>query len=82
MVNQSSTQLAQTILDDRDGADYYQDPSILADYLAGTLRVTSETALDIANAIIDDRNGANYYADVEILGQYLDGYTMESSNTE
>ena len=82
MVNQSSTLVAQSILDDRDGADYYQDPGILADYLAGSLQVTSETALDIANAIIDDRSGADYYADVEILAQYLDGYSLASSDTD
>ena len=71
MTTSKAKAAAQHILDDRHGADYYQDTQLLADYLDGTLGITKEEAMRIAKAIQDDRSGANYYEDVSILAEFL-----------
>lgn len=62
---------AEHILEDRDGADYYQDGTVLTDYLANALGLATEEAKKIAQAIQEDRRGANFYQDVEILTDFL-----------
>ena len=73
MTNQQVKTAAIHILEDRKGADYYQDPSILAGYLQGTLGISESVAIRIARDIKIDRDGANYYADADILADFLEG---------
>lgn len=42
---------AEHILEDRRGADYYQDNTVLSDYLANALSFTAEEAKRVAQAI-------------------------------
>lgn len=62
---------AEHILEDRRSADYYQNSTVLSDYLAGTLGFAAEEARRVAQAIQEDRRGANFYQDVEILTDFL-----------
>jgi hypothetical protein len=64
---------AQNILDDRKGADYYQDTALLSEYLQNALGFQKDKADKLAQAIQDDRRGANYYQDVDILTGFLSG---------
>jgi len=64
--------VAQQILDDRRGADYYRDVTILSVFLEGSLGLAKEKAERIASAIQGDRQGADFYADVEILSHFLE----------
>jgi hypothetical protein len=72
MTNQQAQAAANHILDDRKGADYYQDPNELANYLKNSLGVTEVVATQTANDINDDRNGANFYQDETIFAQFLE----------
>jgi len=72
MTNQHAQAAANHILEDRRGADYYQDTKELANYLKGSLTITEDVAKQTANDINDDRNGANYYQDETILAQFLE----------
>ena len=71
MPNDKALEAAKNILDDRNGADYYQDTNILADYLKSALELSPEAANLKAEAIQADRNGADYYADEKILADFL-----------
>ena len=73
MINQNAKELANNILKDRQGADYYNNPEVLASYLKSSLNVSEETSQRLAKDICTDRNGADYYKDVEILSTYLAG---------
>lgn len=72
MPNPQAQAAANHILDDRQGADYYQDTNELAHYLTGALGITDDMAMQTANDINSDRNGANYYQDEDILAQFLE----------
>lgn len=73
MKNQIAEEVAKRINEDRQGADYYKDPDVLAPYLKNSLNVSEDTAQSMAKHICKDRDGADYYQDVEILSQYLEG---------
>ena len=73
MPGQTAENVALAILDDRRGADYYQDPKILAQFIGGTLGMSEERAESTAKAILDDRRGADYYKDPKILAEFLGG---------
>ena len=73
MANKQATIAAKHILEDRAGADYYEDTEILTDYLEGALGISKAMATQTAEEINTDRKGANYYADVEILTDFLAG---------
>jgi hypothetical protein len=64
---------AKSIREDRRGADYYQDPEILTDFLVGQFGGSREQGKKVADAILSDRRGADYYADEELLAQFLSG---------
>ena len=64
---------AKSIREDRHGADYYQDPEILTDFLVGQFGGSREQGKKVADAILSDRRGADYYADEELLAQFLSG---------
>jgi len=72
MKSQQAKDVAKHILDDRSGAGYYQDESILAEYLSGSLGISESEVAQIAQDINQDRQGANYYANPEILQQLLE----------
>jgi hypothetical protein len=73
MSDDFAMKIAATILEDRRGANYYQDSEIFADYLMAQFGSTSEDALEAAQDILNDRDGADYYQDVKILASYLKG---------
>jgi hypothetical protein len=73
MANAFCTKVAETILADRRGADYYQAADILAGYLKGQFAATSEAASQAAEAILQDRQSADYYQDPEMLAGFLEG---------
>ena len=73
MINQNAKELANNILNDRQGADYYKNPDVLASYLESSLNISVEASQRLAKDICADRNGADYYKDVEILSKYLEG---------
>lgn len=73
MSDQQAREAALHILDDRHGADYYQDVTVLSGYLEGALGISKESAELTAKLIQEDRGGANYYEDVEILTDFLSG---------
>lgn len=77
MGKEKAKKAAQNIMDDRHGADYYQDIKILSEYLKGTLGIIKDKAERAAKAIQEDRNGANYYENVEILAEFLENYTLK-----
>lgn len=80
MAGDHSKQVAQDILADRKGADYYADPSVLADFLKGKYGASVEDAKRVAQTILDDRRGADYYKDPEIMANYLDGAFARTEN--
>ena len=71
METEQAIKAAKHLIQDRKGANYYQDTKILANYLKGALNIKIEKAKEMAEAIQKDRNGANYYEDVEVLAKYL-----------
>ena len=71
MSNDDAKKTAQNILNDRHGANYYQDLTILSEYLERALGMTNVKAGKISKAIQEDRNGANYYEDAQILANFL-----------
>ena len=71
MATEQAKKVAKHIIEDRHGADYYQDTKILAQYLEGALDMTPEEAERTAKAIQEDRGGANYYENPEILADFL-----------
>ena len=71
MATEQAKKAAKHIIEDRHGADYYKDPTVLVPYLKNALSITTEEAERIAKAIQDDRNGANYYEDVDVLADFL-----------
>ncbi len=73
MASEQALKIANDILADREGPDYYQDSSLLAKYLSESLGKTDEQAFEIAENIQNDRSGANFYADANILANYIDG---------
>ncbi len=73
MTNQIAVDVANHIQEDRQGADYYADPDVLAPYLKSSLQVSDDKAASLAKNICDDRKGADYYQDVDLLSQYLEG---------
>lgn len=73
MASEIATKVAEAILEDRRGADYYKNTEILADFLKGQFGSTSETATEAAKEILQDRQGADYYKDSEILASFLEG---------
>ena len=73
MAGELATRVAEAILTDRRGADYYQNTEILADFLKGQFGSTSEAATEVAKDISQDRQGADYYKDAAILASFLDG---------
>lgn len=73
MPSDTATDVAQAILEDRRGADYYKEADILAGFLEGKFGVSREDATRAARAISDDRSGADYYQDAKILAEFLDG---------
>ena len=73
MANVFCTKVAEAILADRRGADYYQAADILAGYLNGQFGTTPEAASLAAEGILKDRQGADYYQDPEILAGFLEG---------
>ncbi len=73
MPHHLSLKVAEAILDDRRGSDYYHDPGILAQFLQGQFGASAESAMRAARSIGEDRIGANYYADKDILADFLDG---------
>lgn len=77
MADDMAIKVAKSILDDRRGANYYQDPDILSEYLSGSLGFAKDIADQIAEVIIDDRDGADYYANVGILAEFLESKIPE-----
>ena len=73
MTNPIAVEVANHIKEDRQGANYYYDPKVLADYLKNSLNITEQSANEAAQHIREDRDGADYYKDVKILAQYLEG---------
>jgi len=73
MASAFCTKVAEAILADRRGADYYRDPEILSGYLKGQFKTTTEAARQAAEGILQDRQGADYYQDPEILSGFLEG---------
>ncbi len=73
MASEHALKIANNILVDRAGPDYYKDSSLLAKYLSESLGNTYEQALEIAETIQNDRSGADFYAEANILANYLDG---------
>jgi len=73
MAGELAIKIAEEILEDRRGADYYQDVEILAAFLKGQFGSTSEAATEVAKAILQDRQGADYYKDSGILASFLEG---------
>jgi hypothetical protein len=73
MANELCKKVAEAILTDRRGADYYQAADILAGYLKGQFGATPEAASQAAEGILKDRQGADYYQDPEILAGFLEG---------
>lgn len=73
MTDERASEVAEAILADRRGADYYADAEILAQFLSAKFGSSSEAAAKTAAAILDDRRGADYYADAKILAEYLEG---------
>ena len=71
MATEQAIIAATHLIEDRNGADYYQDTGVLTKYLEGALGLRAEEAELKAKAIQKDRGGANYYADPEILARYL-----------
>lgn len=71
MSNNEAKRAAENIVNDRQGADYYKDLKILAEYLEGALGMAKDKAAKSAKAIHEDRNGANYYEDVDVLSDFL-----------
>lgn len=71
--HEQAIKAAKSINEDRRGADYYQDPEILTDFLAGQFEASREKARTVADAILGDRVGADYYADEKLLARYLAG---------
>lgn len=71
MQQDKARKAAEHILEDRRGADYYQDIQLLSDYLTGALDLADEDAKKTAQVIQEDRSGANYYANVDILADFL-----------
>ena len=70
---EQAVKTAKLIKEDRNGADYYQDPEILAGFLEGQFGATDEKAKKVAEAISEDRRGADYYEDEKVLAQFLEG---------
>jgi mannose-6-phosphate isomerase-like protein (cupin superfamily) len=64
---------AKQILQDRAGADFYENKEILAQYLEGVLHIEHGEAAEIARQIDEDRRGANFYGDgdISLLAQVL-----------
>lgn len=73
MANAFCKQVAEAILADRGGADYYRATEVLAGYLKGKFRTTPEAASQAAEGILQDRRGADFYQDPEILADFLEG---------
>ena len=73
MANERAKKVAQEILDDRRGYEYYRDTKILSGYLEGALGISKSKAEQIAKAIQEDRRGANFYENPEILAEFLAG---------
>jgi hypothetical protein len=72
MQREKAKEVAQDILEDRRGADYYQDIKILSSYLESQLGISKEKAEQTAKAIQEDRIGANFYENVDILADFLE----------
>jgi hypothetical protein len=81
MKTQLAIETAESIVEDRKGADYYNDAAILAPYLQKKLNISEEGALELAQNINEDRKGADYYKDVKVLADYLSSY-IESAERE
>lgn len=73
MTSQQAQTAASNILNDRNGANYYQDTDVLAGYIKQALDVTEIVASQTATDINDDRKGANFYADPQVLAPFLQG---------
>lgn len=71
MKHDKEREAANLILEDRHGADYYQDCTILSNFLSNALNFDAEEAKSVAKSIQEDRRGANFYQDVEILANFL-----------
>ena len=71
MATEKAKNAAKHIIEDRHGADYYQDTKVLAKYLQNALNISVEKAEGKAVAIMQDRKGANYYEDPKILADFL-----------
>jgi hypothetical protein len=67
-------QVAKDILEDLNGAKYYNDEKLLSGYLKTELNISDAKANLIAKEINEDRIGAHYYQDKELLVNHLMAY--------
>ena len=72
---EETRRVADAILDDMRGAQFYRDPVILARFLEDRFgpQASGEAARQTAAAILSDLAGAAYYRDPKILADFLEG---------
>lgn len=73
MTMETTTRLANDIVQDLKSNRYYAVPGELSKYIGNVLAISEQDATSTADAILADWNGARYYEDEKILAQFLDG---------
>ena len=71
MIHAEFHRVAQNIIVDRNGANYYRDIGLLTNYIRVSFDTTEKAAREAAEAIHRDRAGANYYQDPNELANFL-----------
>jgi hypothetical protein len=73
MLNAEFKRVAENIVIDRTGTDYYRDARLLTNYIRASFDLPDAAARKAAEAILADRAGANYYQDPNELARFFAG---------
>lgn len=71
MIHAEFHRVAQNIVVDRNGANYYRDIGLLTNYIRVSFDTSESAAREAAETIGKDRDGANYYQDPKELAAFL-----------
>ena len=71
MFESEINRVAENIIIDRNGANYYSDVQLLANYLEASFDLPEAVARELAETVNRDRLGANYYQEARALAQFF-----------
>jgi hypothetical protein len=71
MIHAEFHRVAQNIIFDRNGANYYRDIGLLTNYIRVSFDASETAARQAAEVIHKDRDSANYYQDPKELASFL-----------